>query len=169
MAKKKKKIVIARKGVDMDMTPMIDIVFLLIVFFMVVTELTVQQAEVILPVASEATVEEPQPGSRILFVNVSFDSEGKEVIQLMNGPAMTTEQLTLALRQEAEAYGLYEDNPANPDPRARLSRIEVTIRCDQGAESGNIHKIFGACSKARIYKVRCAAIGERFEDPYKVE
>ena len=87
MAKKKRKIVLARKGVDMDMTPMIDIVFLLIVFFMVVTELTVQQAEVILPVASEATVEEPQPGSRILFVNVSFDSEGKEIVQLMNGPA----------------------------------------------------------------------------------
>ena len=31
-------------GVEMDMTPMIDIVFLLIVFFMVVTELSVQQA-----------------------------------------------------------------------------------------------------------------------------
>ena len=169
MAKKKKKIVIARKGVDMDMTPMIDIVFLLIVFFMVVTELTTQQAEVILPVASEATVEEPQPGSRILFINVSFDSEGKEIIQLMNGPAMTTEQLTVALRQEAEAYGLYEANPVNPDPNARLSRIEVTIRCDQGAESGNIHKIFGACQKARIYKVRCAAIGERLEDPYNPE
>ncbi|OUU25579.1 MAG: hypothetical protein CBC13_01890 [Planctomycetia bacterium TMED53] len=165
----KKKVKLARKGVDMDMTPMIDIVFLLIVFFMVVTELTVQQAEVILPVASEATVEEPQPGSRILFVNVSFNKEGEEVIQLMNGPAMTPEELELALKLEAEAYGLWEDNPANPDPAARLSRLEVTIRCDQGAESGNIHKIFAACSKAKIYQVRCAAIGERFEDPYNPE
>ena len=151
----------------MDMTPMIDIVFLLIVFFMVVTELTVQQAEVVLPVASEATVEEPQPGSRILFVNVSFNSEGQEQIQLMNGPPMTPEELQLSLRLEAEAYGGWEGNPNNPTQK--LSTLEVTIRCDQGAKSGNIHKVFAACSKARIFKVRCAAIGERFEDPYKVE
>ena len=76
-------------GVEMDMTPMIDIVFLLIVFFVVVTELTVQQARVVLPVASESRVEEPQPGSRILFINISFDNDGKEVMQLMNGPALT--------------------------------------------------------------------------------
>ena len=151
----------------MDMTPMIDIVFLLIVFFMVVTELTVQQAVVVLPVASEATVEEPQPGSRILFVNVSFNSEGQEQIQLMNGPPMTPEELELSLRREAEAYGGWEDNPNTPTQK--LSTLEVTIRCDQGAKSGNIHKVFAACSKARIFKVRCAAIGERFEDPYKVE
>ncbi|MBC8261548.1 MAG: biopolymer transporter ExbD [Planctomycetia bacterium] len=167
MAKKKRKIVLVKKGVDMDMTPMIDIVFLLIVFFMVVTELTVQQAVVVLPVASEATVEEPQPGSRILFVNVSFNSEGQEQIQLMNGPPMTPEELELSLRLEAEAYGGWEDNPNNPTQK--LSTLEVTIRCDQGAKSGNIHKVFAACSKARIFKVRCAAIGERFEDPYKVE
>ncbi len=151
----------------MDMTPMIDIVFLLIVFFMVVTELTVQQAVVVLPVASEATVEEPQPGSRILFVNVSFNSKGQEQIQLMNGPPLTAEELELSLRLEAEAYGGWEDNPNNPTQK--LSTLEVTIRCDQGAKSGNIHKVFAACSKARIFKVRCAAIGERFEDPYKVE
>lgn len=151
----------------MDMTPMIDIVFLLIVFFMVVTELTVQQAVVVLPVASEATVEEPQPGSRILFVNVSFNSKGQEQIQLMNGPPLTAEELELSLRLEAEAYGGWEDNPNNPTQK--LSTLEVTIRCDQGAKSGNIHKVFAACLKARIFKVRCAAIGERFEDPYKVE
>jgi len=153
----------------MDMTPMIDIVFLLIVFFMVVTELTVQQAEVILPIASEATVEEPQPGSRILFINVSFDKEGNEVVQLMNSSPLTPERLRLELKLEAEAYGLWEDNPVNPDPKMRLSKLEVTIRCDQGAESGNIHKIFAACQYARIYQVRCAAISERFEDPYNPE
>ena len=151
----------------MDMTPMIDIVFLLIVFFMVVTELTVQQAVVVLPVASEATVEEPQPGSKILFVNVSFNSEGQEQIQLMNGPPLTAEELELSLRLEAKDHDVWEDNPNNPTQK--LSTLEVTIRCDQGAKSGNIHKVFAACSKARIFKVRCAAIGERFEDPYKVE
>lgn len=152
-------------GVDMDMTPMIDIVFLLIVFFMVVTELTVQQARVVLPVASESRVEEPQPGSRILFINVSFDKDGKEIMQLMNGPALTGERLLIELKAEADAYGQWEDNPFNPTQK--LSLLEVTIRCDEGAEAGIIHKIFHACSKAFIFKVRCASLNDRFEDPYK--
>ncbi len=153
-----------QEGVEMDMTPMIDIVFLLIVFFMVVTELAVQQAVVILPVASEAKVEEPQPGSRILVVNVSFGKDGKEILQLMNGAPLTPKQLEVELKAEAEAYGKFEDNPNNPT--MKLSTLQVTIRCDQGAESGNIHKIFAACQAARIYQVSCSAINERLEDPY---
>lgn len=153
------------QGVEMDMTPMIDIVFLLIVFFMVVTELTVQQARVVLPVASESRVEEPQPGSRILFINVSFGPDGKEMLQLMNGPALTAEQLLIELKSEADAFGQWEDNPFNPTQK--ISLLEVTIRCDEGAKAGIIHKIFNACAKAFIIKVRCASINDRFEDPYK--
>ncbi len=162
MARKKQKKM--PEGVEMDMTPMIDIVFLLIVFFMVVTELTVQQAVVVLPVASESRVEEPQAGSRILFVNVSFDKDGKEMMQLLNGAPLTADRLLVELKAEAQAYGVWEDNPYNPE--TRLSGLEVTIRCDQGVGAGVIHKIFAVCKDAAIYKVRCAAIGERFEDPY---
>ena len=166
MARKKK----AKKvpeGVEMDMTPMIDIVFLLIVFFMVVTELAVQQAVVILPVASESKVEEPQPGSRILVVNVSFGIDGNEILQLMNGPPLTPKGLEIALKEEAAAYGKFEDNPSNPTQK--LSTLQVTIRCDQGAKSGNIHKIFAACQAARIYQVSCASINDRLEDPYSTQ
>ena len=164
MARKKAKK--KEQGVDMDMTPMIDIVFLLIVFFMVVTELSGQQAVVILPVASEAKVEEPQPGMRVLVVNVSFDKEAKEIVQLMNGPPLTTKELEAELKAEAVAFGQWEDNPFSADPEKRLSKLQVTIRCDQGAEAGNIHKIFAACQAARIYQVRCAAVSDRLEDPY---
>ncbi|MGE4619894.1 MAG: biopolymer transporter ExbD [Planctomycetota bacterium] len=163
MARKKHKKKMPQ-GVEMDMTPMIDIVFLLIVFFMVVTELTVQQAVVVLPVASESRVEEPQPGSRILFINVSFGKDGKEIMQLMNGAPLTPEELLAQLKVEADVYDKWEDNPHNPVQK--LSMLEVNIRCDQGAEAGAIHKIFAACSKARIYKVRCSAMNDRFEDPY---
>ena len=101
-------------GVEMDMTPMIDIVFLLIVFFMVVTELSVQQAVVILPVANEAKVEEPQPDQVILVVNVSFDKENKQIIQLMNGSPLTPKELETELKGEVAAHGKFEDNPNNP-------------------------------------------------------
>ena len=63
-------------GIEMDMTPMIDIVFLLIIFFMVVTELSnLDIVELILPVATEAKVEDPVPGSRTVTVNVAIDDD----------------------------------------------------------------------------------------------
>ncbi|HIA26630.1 MAG TPA: biopolymer transporter ExbD [Planctomycetes bacterium] len=154
-----------KSGVEMDMTPMIDIVFLLIIFFMVVTELTLDQALVILPIASEAKIEEPQPGSRIVVINVSIDVDGEtEIIQIANGDPLTPEGLERELRAETQAFGRWEPNPS--DPTKNDSALEVTIRCDQGARSENIHKIFAACQKARIYKVRCAALNDRVEDPY---
>ena len=155
-----------KSGIEMDMTPMIDIVFLLIVFFMVVTELTLDQALVVLPIASEAKVEEPQPGSRVIVINVSIDGE-KQIIQIANGDPLDAKTLASELRQEASAFNKFEPNPA--DPTKSDSSLEVTIRCDQGARSESIHMIFKACEKARIYKVRCAALSERLEDPYSSE
>ncbi|MFQ5655483.1 MAG: ExbD/TolR family protein [Planctomycetota bacterium] len=151
--------------VDQDMTPMIDIVFLLIIFFMVVTELTLDQAEVILPVATEAKVEEPQPGSRTLTINISFDSEtGKEMMQIGGGDKLSPEELTNQLKLEAAAFDKWEPNPN--DRTVLNSLLEVVVRCDEGAKSGMVHKIYQACQTAKIFKVRVAALNERLEDPY---
>ena len=47
---------------DMDMTPMIDVVFLLIIFFMIITDLTQQDLEDLeLPMAMHAVADKPDP------------------------------------------------------------------------------------------------------------
>jgi len=148
-----------------DMTPMIDIVFLLIIFFMVATELALSQAEVILPVADRAIIIEPQPGVRSITINVSIDNKTlEEKIQIGAGEFLSPEALRTALRAEVVACGQYEPNPS--DPSQQDSLLEVIIRCDQAAESKHFHEIFRACQEAKIYKVSLAAENERLENKY---
>lgn len=158
-------------GVEQDMTPMIDIVFLLIIFFMVVTELTLDQAEMVLPVAPESEVVEPQPGQRVIRINVSFDENDEnrvEQVQINNGPILKDEEaLIAALRGEVQAYGKFEPNPS--DPGQQDSTLEVLVRCDEAAKAGFFHRIFKACQTVKIYKVSLAAQNERLDDGYAEE
>ncbi len=145
-------------GVEMDMTPMIDIVFLLIIFFMVVTELTnLETPELTLPVADQAKVEEPQPGSRTIVLNVLLtDPEtGEGAIRIGGGDILTEEELIRQLKVEAAVFDIYETNPTNKNQQDSL--LEVIVRADRGVNAEYIHKIYQACEKAKIFKVRVGA------------
>ncbi|HBF23538.1 MAG TPA: hypothetical protein DDW23_06980, partial [Planctomycetes bacterium] len=55
--------------IEVDMTPMIDLTFLLIIFFIIVNDLTQKDLEELkLPIAMEAGHDEPPPGRPILNV-----------------------------------------------------------------------------------------------------
>ncbi|MDP7245869.1 MAG: biopolymer transporter ExbD [Planctomycetota bacterium] len=55
--------------IDIDMTPMIDVTFLMIIFFIIVNDLTQQELEDLkLPVAIQAGHDDPPPGRPILNV-----------------------------------------------------------------------------------------------------
>ena len=61
---------------EMDMTPMIDVVFLLIIFFMIITDLSQQDLEdVQLPLAAKAVPDKPDPEEWRPIINVTFDGE----------------------------------------------------------------------------------------------
>jgi biopolymer transport protein ExbD len=60
----------------MDMTPMIDVVFLLIIFFMLITDMTQQDLEVLtLPKAKTAVPDEPDPKEFRPVINVRQTGE----------------------------------------------------------------------------------------------
>ena len=60
----------------MDMTPMIDVVFLLIIFFMLITDMTQQDLEVLtLPKAKTAVPDEPDPSEFRPVVNIRQSGE----------------------------------------------------------------------------------------------
>ncbi len=59
---------------ELNMTPMIDVVFLLIIFFMVITDLTQQELEDLeLPVARHAIPDKPNPEEFRPIVNITSD------------------------------------------------------------------------------------------------
>lgn len=151
--------------VDMDMTPMIDIVFLLIIFFMLVTELSqLDIEELVLPVASEAITEEPQVDTRQVTINVVLNETGDGYLMKVAGDTYDKKSLTNYLKLEVETWGKKEANPS--DPTKEDSLLEVLIRADQHAKAEAIHDIFHACAQAKIFKVRFAALNERLETPY---
>ncbi len=65
---------------DMNMTPMIDVVFLLVIFFMLVSDLSQKDLEDIdLPVSTEATHDRPDPNRVRPVINIH--QSGEVVVQ----------------------------------------------------------------------------------------
>ncbi|MEZ6019268.1 MAG: biopolymer transporter ExbD [Planctomycetota bacterium] len=66
----------AETEMELNMTSMIDVVFLLIIFFMIITDLTQQDLEDLkLPLATAATEDKPDPTKKRPIFNVKHNGE----------------------------------------------------------------------------------------------
>ncbi|MDB4756596.1 biopolymer transporter ExbD [Mariniblastus sp.] len=97
-------------AIQMDLTPMIDIVFLLIIFFITVTQITKANQE-ILPLPQVVQNDDQTP-TRVV-VNIRENSQ-----IIVNGEGKSLDQTVYYLGQEIEAKG--------NDP----SQVRVTLRVD---------------------------------------
>ncbi len=146
-----------------DLTPMIDIVFNLIIFFMIVSELsnlTVEQIQ--LPFANHAEKVVPGGGggdeAKVLQINVMPGGLIK-----IRGAAYTTvpelknEYPWLASFLEIEAAA-YEREPPEPGQQGTPpSALRVNIRADKEVQFKFVQQVFDACVKNGIYKTSVAA------------
>ena len=140
----------------MNMTPMIDIVFQLIIFFMVVTELaTLDLERLTLPYAkSTDTSKDRIDTSAKITVNVTKKGDIK-----IKRAKYTDEQLREFIRYEAEAAGKEENDQA---PGTQVSRLQVLIRADRDARYEGVQRVFDACQKWGVYKTSVATTEETF-------
>lgn len=149
-----------------DLTPMIDIVFNLIIFFMIVSELsnlTVEQLE--LAYASESQ-DPPKAGGKkqdkVLQVNVMPDGLVK-----INGHGYTDDPKLKAASKgqypslkefiETEAAGYEREEPDPANPNLAPSKMKVNIRADKETMFKNVQQVFDACQKNGVYKTSLAA------------
>ncbi len=119
------------KALDgINLTPMIDCVFLLLIFFLVATKFEEAEREmkVVLPQASEAVPLTSRP--KELIVNV--DSEGHFIV---NRQTLSADALLNALLQAAA------NNPG---------RQKVLIRADKHCAWQHVAAVMDLCNKARI-------------------
>lgn len=113
----------------LNLTPMIDVVFLLIIFFMVGTRFIVPERKIGLkvPEVSEAAALTPAPQKRVVNVyqdgNVTLDSE-----------EVTLKELTNRL---AKARSQYQD-------------LGVLIRGDAASSFQHVAEVLNACKQAGI-------------------
>lgn len=148
-----------------DLTPMIDIVFNLIIFFMIVSELSnldVEQIE--LPFADRAEDPKKEPdGQKVLQVNVME----KGLIKVRGKPMTADPELQndkrfmwLAKFLEIEAAG-YEREPPDPsNPANPPSKLRVNIRADARSPFKHVQRVFDACVRNGIYKTSLAATSD---------
>lgn len=119
---------------NLSLTPLIDIVFLLLIFFLVATRFAEEEREleVLLPDASEAQPLTSKP--RELFVNI--DDRGRYYV---TGKILTLEQLHPVLE------AVYVNNP---------DRASVVIRADKRVPFERVVGAINACKKAKIRDYR---------------
>lgn len=126
-----------------NLTPMIDCVFLLLIFFLVATEFEREQREltldIVLPQASEAMPLTAKPQE--LFVNIGRNGQFS-----INGDALD-EQGVLRVLQQAAA-----DNPG---------RQTVIIRADEHCEWKFVVAVMNLCNAARIRDYRVTVLEPR--------
>jgi len=124
----------------LNLTPLIDVVFQLLLFFLVVTRFASEDREldVMLPAASEAKPLIAQP--RELFVNI--DHQGQYFVQ---GKIVSGDEVERILRQAAA------DNPASQS---------VIIRADKRVQLDSAVFVMNACNKAGIFDYTLTTSGE---------
>jgi biopolymer transport protein ExbD len=124
----------------LSLTPLIDVVFLLLIFFLVATRFAQEDREldVVLPAASEAKPLTVQP--KELFVNI--DHRGSYFV---DGKTLTGDEVEAVLRQAAT------DNPVNQS---------VIIRADKRVPLDFVVLVMNLCNKVGIYDYSLTIDGE---------
>ncbi|MGK0176712.1 MAG: biopolymer transport protein ExbD [Lentimonas sp.] len=116
---------------EFEMTPMIDVVFLLIAFFMtLISFISSELIKLELPEAEEATIPE-DPGDR-QYISINDKGEAH-----WGAKPISYEALTVKLEE------LRKKNP----------RAKVYLRADANASHRPVNKVMTACAKAQIFDV----------------
>ncbi|MBN1908322.1 MAG: biopolymer transporter ExbD [Pirellulales bacterium] len=139
---------LARGAVGFNMTPMIDVVFLLIVFFLVSSHLARQETQLPLDLpTAQSGQRDMEEDTRRLVVNVLPPSEGDRRI-LVGGRRVSPGELTDAIRYESRHA------PAGQAERP----LEVRIRCDRTVPYREVEPILLACASAGVWNVTFAVV-----------
>ena len=121
---------------QLNMTSMIDIVFLLIIFFMIVSQISETNKEQIELPALSAELEQ-QPAK--MTVNINADSE-----VIVSGESIGINQLQAMVSQELAAVD------------GNTNRLFVTLRVDRNALTDRANEVMGILNEAGIPGVRVA-------------
>ncbi|TWT32925.1 ExbD/TolR family protein [Blastopirellula retiformator] len=124
---------------DFNMTPMIDVVFLLIIFFLVSSHLAKQESQLPLPLpTAETGTEIVDDQSPRVVVNVERDGR-----ILLAGKAVSLEEIGRRLEFQRGQSG---------------DDLEVRIRCDRNVPYEYVKPIMLAAAEAGVWNVNFAVI-----------
>jgi biopolymer transport protein ExbD len=96
------------EGIDINLTPLIDVVFLLLIFFMVSTTFVHEsEIELTLPEASEEIRQEAVDKIEIAIDNQGARPQGVDPIVIISADAQASHQMVISVMDAARQLGLY--------------------------------------------------------------
>ena len=163
---------VVKEDVQCNLIPMVDIMFLLLLFFMLGADMTQrEQADLVLPTASEIKENEkvksdeptttvniqhsdPPGGKCPINASGGYCREMDHWAVLIRGREIPRATLKDQLKIEADA-SLEPD--IDPAAGVRLSARKLIIRADRAAPYGDVNKIIEYAGTAGIYKIEVGA------------
>lgn len=122
---------------EINMAPMIDMVFLLLIFFMVSSHLSsMERIAVPLPVAGNARVPEEARDRQLISILASDDT-GEEAYIFMNLKQVSIDEFGTVIR------GLYDSD----------ENLQVYLRADRRVKHKHIKAVMEACAQAGIVDI----------------
>jgi len=161
--------------VEVDMTPMIDLTFLLIIFFIIVNDMTQQELEDLkLPVAQKAGADDPPPGRPILNVTETGDIIWKKKVLYYDG--IESRGLDPIRKARPDFYWKLAETMKTQFLRGMEYKMDETlginlpddpilIRADRNTPFKHIQRIMEVCSRQdiQIWRVQLAASEPKVE------
>lgn len=129
-----------RAGLAFNMTPMIDVTFLLIIFFLVSSHLAQQETQVELTLPTAASGDDPHDDGRRVTVNLTADGT-----LLVAGETLDAATLGSNLAVE----------------RGKHDDLEVRLRCDRTVAYGRVKPVLRECLKNDVWKVTFAVVKDK--------
>jgi biopolymer transport protein ExbD len=161
----------AQTEMEMNMTPMIDVVFLLIIFFMIITDMSQQDLEELkLPSARAAVPDEPDPKKVRPVLNVPVSGNVIVKLERIYEPEKDGDDVSRLERYLLDQARLMraagDVKPLGPGSSIMLPDNPVLIRADKNTEFKYVQKIMALCGKQeiQIWKVQLAAAEDKVEE-----
>jgi biopolymer transport protein ExbD len=149
----------SKKPVDLadvqsfDMTPMIDIVFQLVVFLMIANDMSRKEIEELnLPLAVNGTEDKGINEKRRVIVNLLADPKGGLPTLKVRGEEMDLDRFKQYLAPEADIL--------REQDAARASELYILIRADVKSRWQDVQWVMQACAdpKIKVYKLQFATM-----------
>jgi len=146
---------LSRAGLGFNMTPMIDVVFQLIIFFLLSSHLAQQEVQLELNLPRAASGQSPDKEEiRRVVINVLPEQQaGKRIV--VGGRFVDAEELAQLIDYEARRAPRAPRRGTQGVPGGQL---EVRFRCDRKVPYRLVQPLLIACARSGVWKVTFAVV-----------
>lgn len=131
------------ESLDVNLTPMIDVVFLLISFFMIVSQMVSNEVSVLYLPSADAVIPDKSEDPDRFILNVTREGD-----ILLRGERLTPELMQKRLKREADK---------SRTGGSRFSNRKILVRADRDAIYDFIQLVMIKCTEVGIFQIQFGA------------